>query len=93
MSRRSRRGSKRVNPKKKPATQQDVDRALDEGSRVGVGYASAIFLTVLVDKFGEADRVEAIWKEIVKLSEEVKEGRVSIPDLRRVLLDEYGIEV
>jgi len=59
----------------------------------GVSNATAIFMTVLVDKFNGAAYVRDVWGEINKLSEEVAEKRVSCADLRRVLLEEYGIEV
>lgn len=81
------------NPRTRPATQADVKRAWEKGVLDGVGNASAIFLTVLVDKFGGADHVKDVWLEINKLSEEVKERRVSVADLRRVLSEEYNIIV
>jgi len=81
------------NPRSRPATQADVKRAWEKGVLDGVGNASAIFLTVLVDKFGGADHVKDVWLEINKLSEEVKERRVSVADLRRVLSEEYNIIV
>lgn len=81
------------NPRTRPATQADVKRAWEKGVLDGVGNASAIFLTVLVDKFGGADHVKDVWLEINKLSEEVKERRVSVADLRRVLNEEYNIIV
>ena len=84
---------KKVNPKKIPRTQFDCDRAFDNGVIVGVRNASAIFMTVLVDKFNGADWVQDVWKEITKLSEEVLEGRVSVSDLRDVLRKEYGVDV
>jgi hypothetical protein len=84
---------KRTNPRTRPATQADVNKAWERGVLDGVSNASAIFLTVLVDKFNGADHVADVWNEINKLSEEVKEGRVTFADLRRVLLEEYGIEV
>lgn len=76
-----------------PRTQADCDRAWDRGVLVGVSNASAIFLTVLVDKFDGADHVPDVWREIVKLSEEIRECRVSVADLRNTLKQEYGIEV
>lgn len=79
------------NPRSRPATQADVKRAWEKGVLDGVGNASAIFLTVLVDKFGGADHIKDVWLEINKLSEEVKERRVSVADLRRVLEEEYNI--
>ena len=81
------------NPRTIPATQADVKRAWEKGVLDGVGNASAIFLTVLVDKFGGADHIKDVWLEINKLSEEVKERRVSVADLRRVLSEEYNIIV
>ena len=81
------------NPRSRPATQADVKRAWEKGVIDGVGNASAIFLTVLVDKFGGADHIKDVWLEINKLSEEVEERRVSVADLRRVLSEEYNIIV
>lgn len=81
------------NPRSRPATQADVKKAWEKGVLDGVANASAIFLTVLVDKFGGADHVKDVWLEINKLSEEVKERRVSVADLRRVLSEEYNIIV
>ena len=85
--------SNRPNPRKIPRTQADVDRAWEKGVLDGVSNASAIFLSVLCDKFNGGDYIGQVWEEINKLSEEVKERRVSVADLRRVLLDEYGVEV
>lgn len=84
---------RKINPRRTPATGADVKKAWERGVLDGVSNASAIFLTVLVDKFNGADYVRDIWIEINKLSAEVAEKRVSVPDLRRVLLEEYNVEV
>ena len=84
---------KKVNPRRQPATQADCDRAWQKGVVDGVSNACAIFLTVLLDKFNGADHIQEVWREINKLSEEVREKRVSVSDLRRVLADEYGVQV
>lgn len=81
------------NPKRIPRTQADVDRAWEKGVLDGVSNACAIFLTVLVDKYGMEDKIPEVWADIRKLSEEVREKRVTVADLRRTLLDEYGIKV
>lgn len=83
----------KTNPRKVPRTQADCDRAWQKGVVDGVSNACAIFLTVLLDKFNGADHIKDVWNEINKLSEEVKEKRVSVADLRHILLAEYGIEV
>lgn len=84
---------KKVNPRRRPATWADVERAKSEASDKAIILAMCIFLTVLVDKFNGADYIQDVWKAVNKLSEEITEGRVNISDLKHVLLEEYGIEV
>lgn len=83
----------RTNPRKIPRTQADVDAARDEGIITGVHYASAMFMNVLLDKYDAKDHVNDIWQHMVKLSEEVKEGRVKIPEIIRMLKEEYDVEL
>ena len=83
----------KTNPRKRPASQADVNRAWEQGVNDGVTNATTIILTVLVDKFNGADYIRDVWREVQKLSEEVGERRVSVTDLRRTLLEEYEIEV
>lgn len=85
--------SRKINPRSVPRSQEDVDRAREKGILEGVANASAMFLMVMVDKFGAADQISEIWREILKLSDEVLEHRVSIADLRVTLREEYGVEV
>lgn len=85
--------AKKKNPRTIPRTQADCDKAWNEGVIVGVSNAIAIFMTVIVDKFNGAEYVKDLWNEINKLSEEVSERRVSVPDLKRVLKEEYEIDV
>jgi len=80
------------NPRTIPKTQADVDKAFDRGVTAGVRNASAIFLTVLCDKFNGGEYIREVWAEIQKLAEEVAERRVSVTDLERVLDDEYDIK-
>ena len=84
---------KKTNPRKRPATMADVERAKNKAYEDSVRAASAIFLTVLLDKFNAEDHIQDVWHEVCKLSEEVIEGRVSIPDLIHVLEKEYEIHV
>ena len=83
----------KTNPRKIPATQADVNRAWSQGVHDGVSRASAIFLTVLCDKFNGSDYIRDVWREIEKLSAEVAERRVSTKDLAKVLNEEYDIIV
>lgn len=41
----------------------------------------------------EAEQLQRIWREVEALSESVRDGYVSAPDLIRVLRDEYEIDI
>lgn len=84
---------KKINPRNIPRTQADCDRAWERGVLDGVSNATAMFLTVVVDKFDGADHVMSLWSEINKLSAEVAERRVSVADLKNTLKEEYQIYV
>lgn len=83
----------KTNPRRHPATEADCKKAWERGVLDGVSNACAILLTVLADKFDGGDYIPDIWAEVNKLSEEIKERRVSVADLRHTLLEEYGINV
>lgn len=84
---------KKTNPRKRPATGADVDKAWEKGVHAGIENAAAIMLTVLADHFGMGEQLPEVWKYVCKLSEEIGEGRISLGDLKHVLLDEYHIKV
>ena len=85
---------KRINPRRRPATQADVQRAKDTATADACRVTLAIFFTALLDKEGmDADQLQRIWREVEALSESVRDGYVSAPDLIRVLRDEYEIDI
>ena len=84
---------KKVNPNNIPKTQADVDRGYERGVNDGVANAIAIFMMVAHDKFDMGDKIPELWKEITKLSEEIREGRVTFSEIRHVLLEEYDVRV
>jgi hypothetical protein len=87
-------GKKKVNPRRRPATEADVKRAKASASDEAVKLAIAIFLTVLCDDFNfDKDQLKLAWERMDKLSEEIKEHRVSAWDLVEVLREEYGIDL
>jgi len=85
--------SKKQNPRKRPATWADVERAKKAASNEAISLAMAIFLTVLVDKFNGEEYIQDVWAAVNKLSQEVSEGRVNLWDLKTVLEEEYSIEL
>lgn len=71
----------------------EIRKAEDKAREEGLSLAMALMLTVLLDKFGAEDHIQDVWREVEKLSEEVKEGRVNLSDLRNVLRKEYQIGI
>ncbi len=84
--------SKRVNPRRRPATEADVEKAWEKGVLDGCNNASALFLIAVADMYDWGQYIPEIWGQINKLSAEVAEGRISFADLRNTLKEEYGIE-
>lgn len=83
----------KLNPRKIPRSEEDVKRAREEGIKSGSDTTSVIFLTVLLDHFGfDQEKIISVYNAVMKLSEEIAEKRVSIADLRHVLLKEYHIK-
>lgn len=82
----------KINPRKRPATQADVERAKREAIDQAIDVGWAISITVLRDKFGFGSvRIHRYWDELQKLSEEIAEGRVSVRDLMTAIKEESGI--
>ena len=85
---------KKVNPRRRPATQADVSRAKQNAVKEACVYAWAIMFTVLLDKENATPEIlQRVWGEVDKLSEEIAEGRVSVQDLIDTLREEYGVDL
>lgn len=86
--------SRKTNPRRRPATMADVERAKQEAQAEAISYAMTIFFTVLCDKHAATDaELRQFWGEVNYLSESIVQGYVSLADLRHTLRTERGIEV
>ena len=82
---------KRVNPRRKPATQADVEKAKRQAQDIAITSAWAIFFSVLRDKEGYGyKRLRRVWDEVNYLSDSIDKGYVKLDDLVNELA-EYGI--
>ena len=82
----------KTNPRRRPATQADVERARDDAVTETVRFCMTIFFTVLLDKEGaDKDILHRVWNEVNELSDSINQGYVTEADLRRVLREEYDI--
>lgn len=86
--------SKKVNPRRQPASKADVKRAELRGRDDGIKFASALFLMVLRDKEGfDLEALQKVWKEVGDLADSIAEGYCSIEDLHTVLESEAGARI
>ena len=83
---------KKVNPRRRPATQAEVHKAKRNATAFAVRVAFAIIFTVMRDKFGWGKkRLRQLWDYVEDLSESIKLGYVNVNDLLQTLEDEAGI--
>lgn len=87
-------GRTRTNPRRRPATQADINRAKSQAVHEAVTMASTIIMSVLWDKdhYTKED-MQRVWKEVENLSDSVSNGYCSISDLREVLRKEAGVNI
>ena len=84
----------KVNPRRRPATMADVNRAVEQATNDALTASAAIFLTVLCDKENaDAEIIQRVWQEMQELSQSIIDGYVSVSDLRDTLRKEYNINV
>ena len=86
--------ARKVNPRRKPVSEADLNRAKSSASDQALKLAIAIFLTVLCDDFAfDKEQIQLAWERMDKLSQEIAERRVNAYDLIGVLNEEYGIDL
>lgn len=85
---------KKVNPRRKPATQADILKAKKDATSEAISFAWAILFTVLHDKEGWGKvRLQRLWAEVGELSDSIAKGYVSVTDLKHTLKEEMGVEL
>lgn len=85
---------KRVNPRRRPATMADVQKAKQDAQDRALKAAWSIFFTVLRDKEGYAlEDLQRCWKEVEDLSESIAKGYCTVADLREILELEEGVRL
>lgn len=85
---------KRTNPRRRPATQADVERAKKAAQGEAISLAMTIMFTALLDKEGfTQEDLQRLWREVNDLSDSIAQGYVSAADLRNVLRREYEVYV
>ena len=85
---------KKVNPRRKPATQADVEKAKNEAKTFALDAAIAICAMANHDvfQFGKI-RMKRWWDYVESLSEDVLNGQTTIPEIQEALWNECGINL
>lgn len=80
---------KKVNPRHRPATQADVNKAKKTAKNEAMEVTLGIVLTVLRDKKGyDEEEMRSFWNDAQYLSDSILKGYVSIHDLIDVLKED-----
>lgn len=83
---------RKTNPRRRPASMADVERAKREAGTETTRISWSIFFTVLRDKEGMSNEdLGRIYAEVEALSDSVIRGYCSVSDLRDTLRREAGI--
>lgn len=83
---------KKKNPHRIPATRADVDKARRMAKQEAADAAMAIMITALMDKMGwTTEQVLELWGHVQEVSDSIREGRITVPDLKDVLKQEAGL--
>lgn len=84
----------RTNPRRKPASQADVERARLEGQAEGARYmAGALFMALTDTVAASDDDFQTIWNRAMKIHQEVIERRITWADIMRTLKEERGFRI
>lgn len=84
-------GSSRKNPRNRPRTQMDVDKAFDKGMIVGSKSALTVMLYVMHDKLGASEEeLRRFSGEFNDVIDSMARGYITKADLSVVLKEEYG---
>ena len=85
---------KKINPRRRPATQADVKKAKEEAICKAIVLAKALTFTALLDAgYIRPEDVKPGWEKTQYLADSVKKGYCSIQDMYDTLIAEYGVDL
>ena len=83
---------KRSNPRKRPATMADVERAKKQATGQAMINTIYLILYVLIDKHGASmEEIQTLAQELNYMADSVANGYVSWKDIEHTVKEEYGI--
>ena len=85
---------KKINPRRKPASQADVKRAKDTATDRAIIATKVLVFHALLDLeyIKTPEQVRTAWDKANYLAESVKKGYCSLQDMYNNLVEEYGVK-
>jgi hypothetical protein len=86
---------KKVNPRRRPATQADVERAKSEAVCKAIVLAKVLTFTALLDLgfLKTPEEVRMAWDKTKYLADSNIKGYCSIQDMYNALIEDYGVDL
>lgn len=83
---------KKINPKKKPATEADVKQAYRDGCYDGGHITFAcVMLSVKDAGLADNDTLAEVWKHTQMLMEQLAANEIKLKEIDAVLAEEYNV--
>lgn len=85
----------KINPRRIPRTQADVERAFRDGETRGIHFMLTLVLFILLDKHEEVpeEDVKQLSEDVHNYCDSINRGYLSFADIVRTLKEEHGLEV
>ena len=84
--------NKKVNPRRKPVNQADIDKAKKRAKEDAMRQILYLILYILIDKHdAPMEDIQQLAQEVNYYSESIAEKRITWKDIERVVRDEYKV--
>ena len=85
---------KKVNPRRKPATHADVEKAKNQASSEAIRKILYLVLYILIDKHdAPKEDIHQLADEVNYYADSISQGYITWKDVERVVRDEYEVEL
>lgn len=83
---------KKVNPRRRPATMADVNKAKQDATQEALRRLLYLVLYILIDKHdAPREDIQQLAKEVNYYADSIAQGYVTWKDIERVVVEEYGV--
>ena len=85
---------KKINPRRRPATQADVEKAKNQASSEAIRKILYLVLYILIDKHdAPKEDIHQLADEVNYYADSISRGYITWKDVERVVRDEYEVQL